>query len=227
MLSQSSKSINRFFIASFCAAMLIQLSSCGDNKTEAPPVQAAFSINDEMMKGIVLAKSQFDSVKQVLKLTGKIGFNEEQTSKIYPLASGRVEKIMVELGDYVEKGQILAVIKSSEAADFESDLASTESRLIIAEKNKTVAKDMYADGLISQKDLNIAEKEFQIVKNELNKIREKLSIYNIQGSSTYIIKSPISGFVVEKKVTQDFQLRRHTKLFTFRIYLMFLYIQFI
>jgi cobalt-zinc-cadmium efflux system membrane fusion protein len=98
-------------------------------------------------------------------------------------------------------------VSSSEAADYESQSAAAESKLAIAEKNLNVAKDMYESGLISQKDLTTSQKEYQIASSETKKLKEIMRIYNVSGASTYTIKSPITGYIVEKKVTPDFYIR--------------------
>jgi cobalt-zinc-cadmium efflux system membrane fusion protein len=160
-----------------------------------------------MMASIEIDTVQQSIVKHELRMTGKVTFDQENTQKIFPLASGRVLEVKAELGDYVHKGDVLAVINSSEAADYESQISATESRLVIAERNLNVAKDMYNDGLTSQREYTTAQKEFQIAQSEVKRVKEVLKIYNITGASNYTVKSPISGFLVEKKITPDFYIR--------------------
>jgi cobalt-zinc-cadmium efflux system membrane fusion protein len=182
------------------------LASCHheEKKAETLPFNC---LNDTMLSQIELDTVKSDYVKHELKMTGKITFDQEHTQKIYPLASGRVLAVKAELGDFVTKGQVLAVVSSSEAADYENQTSAAESKLAIAEKNLSVAKDMYEDGLTSQKEYTTAQKEYEIAKAEFKKLQEVLKIYNVSGSSTYTIKAPISGYIVEKKLTPDFYIR--------------------
>jgi cobalt-zinc-cadmium efflux system membrane fusion protein len=177
--------------------------------TQAAKVEVSDTdcINDSMLANIEIDTVKQSIVNHELKMTGKVSFDQEHTQKIFPLASGRVVEVKAELGDYVKKGDVLAVVSSSEAADFESQISAAESRLVIAEKNLNVAKDMYEDGLTSQKEYTTAQKEYQIAQSEVLKVKEVLKIYNISGASTYTVRSSISGFVVEKKITPDFYIR--------------------
>lgn len=66
---------------------------------------------------------------------------------------------------------------------------------------------MYASKLYSEKELIIAKKEVEKALAEQNRMKEVYDVYNIDKHSDYIVKSPISGFVIEKKISQDMQLR--------------------
>jgi cobalt-zinc-cadmium efflux system membrane fusion protein len=130
--------------------------------------------------------------------------------------------VKVTLGDYVKEGQVLAVISSSDMANFNNEFNSSQSELAIAKKNLDAAEDMYKSGLRSQVDLITAQKEYQKAQSQLSKINEVLKIYGNakqedgQTSSSYIIKSPISGFIVEKNINTGMELRPDdgTNLFT-------------
>lgn len=166
-----------------------------------------FCIPDALMDKISVDTVKIVPEKNELLLSGKITSNEDKVVKVYPLVGGNVEDLKVELGDYVEKGQILAVIRSSEVADFENQLISAESNLSVAQKNVDVAEDMFKTGLSSEKDVIYARKELQKAESELKRIREVLKIYGVKNGSFYTMKAPISGFVIEKNVTENMQFR--------------------
>ncbi|MBY0425826.1 MAG: efflux RND transporter periplasmic adaptor subunit, partial [Cytophagales bacterium] len=107
------------------------LLGCKKKETSAV-VDAKFCINDSLMKQVRLDTAMMKDVVNEIKLSGKITFNEDQVVKVYPFAGGVVEDLKVELGDYVEKGQVLALIRSSEIVDFENQLNSARSNLDVA-----------------------------------------------------------------------------------------------
>src|SRR5437660_1568676 len=78
-----------------------------------------------------------------LSLTGKIGFDEDKVTKVYPLASGNVIKVNVSLGDHVDRGKELAVLRSSEINDMQSQYNVAQSALNVAKKNLDIAKELY------------------------------------------------------------------------------------
>ncbi|MDP4267665.1 MAG: efflux RND transporter periplasmic adaptor subunit [Bacteroidota bacterium] len=182
------------------------ITSCKTNKTDENN-NKAFCLTDTMARVIRIDTVKMENVKSELMLTGKVSFDEDEVIKIYPMVSGSVDDIKVELGDYVEKGQILAVIKSGEIAGYEHQLIAAESNLQISKKNMDVAKDMYKSGINSEREFITVQKEYQKAEAELKRIKEVYKIYNIDKESNSIIRSPISGFIVEKKLNSGMHIR--------------------
>ena len=146
-------------------------------------------------------------VKDELKLFGKIAADNSKKANIFPIMSGNVLKIHVELGDYVKQGQLLATMRSSEVADFQRQLLDARADMALAEKNVQVAKELFEGKINSERDVIAAEKELLKAKAELERIEEVYRIYGLSGGSLFNITAPISGFIVYKDITQNEQLR--------------------
>ncbi len=71
----------------------------------------------------------------LLKVTGSVESNQQQTQAVTPLVSGRVERVNVSLGDRVRAGSVLAVISSPEVAEMHGKLREAMTRLVSAERN--------------------------------------------------------------------------------------------
>ncbi len=82
----------------------------------------------------------------------------ESQADIAPEASGLVTEILVEEGDTVTKGQVLAVL-SSPSLDAGAERANAE--LDRARREYDTAKDLHAGGAISDQELRAAEGAFQ------------------------------------------------------------------
>ena len=165
------------------------------------------------MKNVTFDTVQSGSVIAELSLSGKIAFNEDKVSKIYPLVSGHVRDVKVSLGDYAEKGKILAIIESSDMANYYNEFKSSQAEVEIARKNLEVISNMRSSGVSSEKDYLVAQNEYQKALAEFKKISEVLKINGSSFSSSdstgsgYVIKAPISGFVVEKNITPGMDIR--------------------
>src|SRR6266487_7196169 len=202
-----------FFILLSITALL--LTSCGMKVIDSDTNETAqeFCIPDSLMKNITLDTVRSEYVMSDLKLSGKITFNEDNVVKVFPLVSGNVTDVKASLGDYVQKGQLLAVVRSSDMANYFNDYKSAQSELAIAKKNLEVTADMHNSGVSSEKDYLTAQNEYQKALAQFNKVNEVLKIYgsNLQASdsigSGYRIKAPISGFIVEKNVNTGMELR--------------------
>jgi len=71
----------------------------------------------------------------LLRVTGTVETNQQQTQQVTPLVSGRVERVLVALGDRVRAGAPLAVISSPQIAEMHGKLREAETRLQAAERN--------------------------------------------------------------------------------------------
>ncbi|GAB3886542.1 efflux RND transporter periplasmic adaptor subunit [Spirosoma agri] len=187
------------------AVSLLFVMSCGPKP--AHEEEKAFRLSDTMMSRIKLDSVVTQPVRNELTLVGKIVADENRVIKVFPLVGGNVEEVKVELGDYVRKGQTLASIRSSEVADLERQTIQAKSDLLLAEKNLRVAQDLFETKLNSQREVVTAQKEVEQAQAEMNRIREVSRIYGIGKASIYTVKAPIDGYVIEKNVNREMQLR--------------------
>jgi membrane fusion protein, heavy metal efflux system len=171
------------------------------------PKEKKFCIEDTMVSMMTLDTVKLEVVKNEISLNGKVSFDLEKVVKVYPLAGGYVENIYVELGDKVKKGQTIALIASSEIVNLEKEKSQAEANISIAEKNLSAAKDMYESGISSQKEYITAEKEFSKAQSEMLRIQSIMKLYGVSDNGHYFIKSPIDGFIVERKVNPSTQIR--------------------
>jgi cobalt-zinc-cadmium efflux system membrane fusion protein len=70
-----------------------------------------------------------------MKTTGTIETNPQQTQSVTPLVGGRVENVSVGVGDYVQRGALLAVIASPEIAEMHGKLHESETKYALAQRN--------------------------------------------------------------------------------------------
>lgn len=203
MLSVKSCSVRYLGAALLCAALF---TACKHTPQEVNQ-RETFVMSDTMLSRIALSEVKTGAVKSQLKLVGKIIADENKLVEVYPLVGGNVAEVNVELGDYVKKGALLSVIRSGEVADFERQLIDAQSDLLVAQKNLHVAEDLFESKLASEKDVLTAKNEVNKTQAELARLKEIFTIYGIDKKSEYQVKAPISGFIIEKKINRDMQLR--------------------
>ena len=127
--------------------------------------------------------------------------------EVFPLVGGNVTSVNVETGDYVQKGDILAVIRSGEVADIERQMTEAQSAVAQARKNVDVQKDLFNSKLSSERELLSAQRELQNADANLTRVTELMKIYDVNQKSNYLVRSPISGFITDKKISRDMLLR--------------------
>src|SRR4051812_36591812 len=91
--------------------ILFSLSSCKE-KPAGTGDKTTFCLTDTLEKKVVIDSVKLMPVNNAITLSGKIEANEDKWIKVFPVVGGVVEEMKVQLGDYVTKGQTLAVIRS-------------------------------------------------------------------------------------------------------------------
>lgn len=173
---------------------------------EKPP-EDKFVMTDTMMNRCQFTKAKMENVRDQLKLFGKIAADNSRLAQVYPVMGGSVIKINVELGDRVKQGDVLAVVRSGDVAELKKEKLDAASNLAVAEKNLNVQRDLFAGKLTSEKDVIAAEKELEKAKAEVARLDEVFGIFQLNGSATYNITAPISGYIVFKDINQNELLR--------------------
>lgn len=178
----------------FCLSIILLSCSKSEQKDQLN------SSIDEFKEKVKTSTIQLSSLNDKLILTGKVDYDKDRLVEYTSLVNGVIEQSSLNLGSKVEKGQTLLVIKSLELNNLQSEVITVQGELKVAEREYQSAKEMYEDGMISQKELLEAEAVLNQSQAELNKLKRDQNIY---GSNTenglYVIKAPISGYIVEKE----------------------------
>ena len=172
-----------------------------------PEIKETFVLSDKMLETTKTETATLQPLKTEDSFYGKITADNNKTIEVYPVVGGNVSKVFVELGDYVKKGQLLATIRSTEVADFEKQLDDAQNDAIVSKNNLKVAQEMFEGKLNSERDVLEAQSQYDKAKSQLQRIQETYKIYNIKAGAIYEVRSPLNGFIVEKKINQDMLLR--------------------
>jgi cobalt-zinc-cadmium efflux system membrane fusion protein len=181
--------------------------SCKKSNEKAEGERQQYIISDSILKTL-----RIDSVKQGLlvnsiTLTGQVDFNQDNVVNIFPLISGNIQDIKIMLGDFVKEGQVLGVIRSSEMAQYSSDLLNAQTNLQLSQRNMDKTIQMYHSGMASQVDSLTAAVSLEQARAELTRTQRVLKINGNNTKGEYEVKAPISGFIVQKFVTNNQSIR--------------------
>lgn len=198
-------SANRLSVASMFA-LLTLWGACSQPDDIATPDRKTFVLGETMLANTRLDTAKASNVKGILNLNGKIVADENKLVEIFPIVGGNVLSINAELGDFVKKHQVLGVIRSTEVAEYDRQRIDAQSDVLVARKNLSVKHDLYASKLISEREILEAQKELEKAEAALTRVQEAFSIYGFNTRSEYFLKSPISGFVINKKINRDMTL---------------------
>jgi len=189
--------------AFFIAALALQGCSRRGGTDEK---ENKFGVTDTLLNSLVIDTVKAANALAQLTLTGSIAPDENKLVKIYPMVSGVAENVNVQLGDVVKKGQTLATLKSAEMAGYTRDYISAEADIKNARRLLESTGDMYKSGLASQRDLEQAQAGYAKAVAEGKRAGAIIAI-NKSNQNGYLVKTPLSGFVVEKNLTTNTQVR--------------------
>jgi len=186
--------------------ILLNIWAC-HNKIPETKAKAPFCLTDTLQQKAVIDTVKLQTVKNIIALSGKIEANEDKWVKVYPVVGGIVDEMKVQLGDYVTRGQTLAVIRSGEIADYQNQLTAAQSSVRNAEKTLNSSRELFKSGLATERDTMSARTDLDKAASDLRRMEQTASIYGVKSNAMQIITAPISGYVIEKNVTDKMQYK--------------------
>jgi cobalt-zinc-cadmium efflux system membrane fusion protein len=208
---------------SFLLILILLTTSCGGDKKkekqQTPVAKDKLVLSESQMAHIKVDTVHEQKLADQLTAVGEVSFAEDNVVRIYPIVSGTVEKIFVSLGDYVQKGQSLAMLLSMDMSQIQRDYNISKSNFSVEEKNLARAQELFSAGMMSEKEFAAAKKDYNNALSELNERTQILKLYGGSSSdldAVYNVLAPRSGYIVERNVTEGTQIRNdnNTNIFT-------------
>ncbi len=171
-----------------------------------------------------------------VQLTGELVFNEEKTARVNSRLAGRVVKITADYGAEVKKGDALAVIDSVELGQAQNSFLQAAASYRVAQKTYERARLLWQEKAISQAEFQERQAKFELATSERDYAENRLHLlglndadiarlfrgsksrkgpsFHAEVDSTFTLRSPISGQVVDRKVTPGLVVKADEELFT-------------
>lgn len=221
-------------IALACA--LLALQGCG--KSDAPAAAAAAAAaetpTDPMVVQVPPAMDSNFKVQPVVladvaatqDVTGRIEANERLVTRIGAGVTGRITDVLVEVGDTVRQGQVLARVTSPELTTAQLAVLRASSNVQLAGRAVERARQLIAADVIGSAEVQRREAELSIARAELQAATDQLRLLGVpQGAIAQLqskgtlaaeaaIVAPRSGVVLERKLSQGQVAQPGDALFT-------------
>ncbi|MET0412266.1 MAG: efflux RND transporter periplasmic adaptor subunit [Polyangiaceae bacterium] len=136
-----------------------------------------------------------------LAIPAEIQFAPSSTAHVGPLASGRITRVNVALGERVKRGQVLGVVVSGDASAARARLDQARARLTAAESTLKRQKQLSSEGIGAQRAVIEAEAEVGELRAEVEGVRRQLSVFGSGSAGEMTLSSPIDGVVVDVHAT--------------------------
>ena len=136
-----------------------------------------------------------------------VDVNQDNQVNIFPLVSGNARNIKVQLGDYVTAGQTLGMVTSSEMAGYTNSLIVAQTNLTNTKRQLEATQDLFKVGLASSLDVTSAQTNYDQSVAQLEMAQRILKINGDNTKGVWEIKAPVSGFIVQKNITNGTSIR--------------------
>ncbi|NKB86775.1 MAG: efflux RND transporter periplasmic adaptor subunit [Acidobacteria bacterium] len=161
-------------------------------------------------RSVSAAEAEYGPVSEAVTLVGSLRAQEQV--EVTPRVSGRVESVLVDLGDRVSAGDILAQIEDDELlqqlqqseAALEVQLAVVQQRQLELRNQELIlerARGLHESGLTSAEEMEQAQTRFDVAQSQVNLARAQ----QVQSEASYrelqirhdqmSISAPMDGFI--------------------------------
>src|ERR1700677_27208 len=140
----------------------------------------------------------------VLKVTGTVNPDISKQIPVISIASGRVVAVHTLVGAYVQKGQLLMEVQSTDISNaFDQYLKAVNDERLARTQDER-AKILYEKGAIAKSQVEIADDAEEDAKADLKAAEQQLQFLGVDPAHPSLIAkvySPATGVVIAQNVT--------------------------
>jgi cobalt-zinc-cadmium efflux system membrane fusion protein len=147
-----------------------------------------------------------------LRTTGIVQSNAYKETPVFPIAGGITKEVNVQLGDRVRRGQVLAVIFSTELADAQGEYLKALAELEEHHKHHQRASELVEIGAISREEFEQATSAYKAAQARVFSARQRLILFGMnqkevdalrdtdQVRSLINVTAPSSGTIINRAI---------------------------
>jgi len=183
--------------------------------------EGKIELTEEQVKAaaIGIQKAIPAKIKTAVQLPGEIQFNEDRTAHVVPRLAGVVESVPANLGQTVKRGQVLAVIASTDLSEQRSELLAAQKRFSLAKSTYEREKKLWEEQISAEQDYLQAQQTLREAEIAVANSQQKLialgASATVSGTlNRYEIRAPFDGMVVEKHIALGEAVKEDASIFT-------------
>lgn len=198
-------------------SFMLALTACkgGDDsqKVKKPEIDPYLvELSADLQKKVTLMKVGQADIREELRIPGSIQVVEQRIAKIGAPVTGRITDIDAVLGQYVQKGQALATLNSTELAQNQLVYIKALQQIDLQTKAVERARVLLEADVISKAEVQRREVELSAAKADLNAAGDQLQVLGMSSQgvvnlsktskmhSFSTVTARISGTVISRKI---------------------------
>lgn len=209
---------------SLCAAALaasLCFTGCSADGAGTPTAGAApaqrnpleVKVKPEVLEQLTIGVPEWAAVRGNLRVPGRVEADETRVARVGSPVTGRIAELEVQEGQTVHRGQVLAVLHSTELSDSQFGYLRAFSQQQLTQRAAARARQLLQAGVIGDAELQRRDSEFQQASAEVATWRDQLKVLGLTESairklettrsvnSLYEVAASIDGTVLERKMT--------------------------
>lgn len=191
-------------------AALVLLVGCGGKPPEPSPAAppAVVALPDGSIQLAVAARAFVHVAPAtmghgvaVLRAPARIAYRDGAIAQVGSPVVGRVTEIRVHVGDTVEIGDPLVVLRSPDAAATRAEIAADRAALenALAEAQRT--RDLLVSGAASERERRAADLHVAELQIELTRARTQVAIVGRGAGGEVTLRAPFVGTVLSRRAS--------------------------
>jgi cobalt-zinc-cadmium efflux system membrane fusion protein len=214
-------------MAAVACVLMTALAGCTDKADEGTPAASVTASNvtltPEQRKHISLYTVARSSFHRTVEATGVVDFDNDHATAVLSPISGPVSRLVVDIGDHVNKGDPLAMVDSP---DFAAAIGTYRKALTTAHTARRLAdleKDLVEHEGVARREEDQAQADAANADADVEAARQALIALGVdaptikaveQGRPAQridgVIRSPVAGTVVDRQITMGQLLQAGT-----------------
>lgn len=215
------------FASSLVLSATLLLQACGGRSDTAAPREGHADPGDEhtsseeatraddvrvepgMLRDLRITTTEVEVRRgeQEVTLLGELAVDERAYAEVGAPVAARVTRLLANAGDAVQKGRPLAELSSPELGKARADFLSAKARLMLADTALERRRGLADERIVPLREVQEAEGEAAEARAALRSAEAAVRSFGVAPpvddddagtSSTFVLRSPISGVVIER-----------------------------
>jgi cobalt-zinc-cadmium efflux system membrane fusion protein len=156
-------------------------------------------------RGIHTVSAELKLIPVTLELAGRIEADPTTVTPVFPPVGGRVIRVAVRPGEAVGRGQILALLESSDVTSARMDYRHAVADAEVKAKQRERAADLFAKGAMAEKDNQQAVADGSMADAEVTRTLDRLRVLDVDPAGTtneFKLLAPHAGVVLDVGAAQ-------------------------
>ncbi len=163
--------------------------------------------------GVVIEQVGPARMKRVIELPAQIALNADRTAHVVPRLAGVVTEVRKNLGDRVNRGEVIAVLSSGDLATAKEAYLESVQRLELARVSAQREEALWKKKISPEEDYLIKKHAFAEAQLTYQATAQRLAALGVPAAeiramspgqrdlARYVLRAPLTGVVIGKNVT--------------------------